>query len=897
MNFKTFYTSTTNIFPITNSTTGGQLVTEWNLRLRESVATPESVKYHIGPSFVHSEEDFYVSVLSDESGLPISSNILSISPGLGVVNGHGVQTLAPMQVDLAEANAQAKINGETPLSGALTIGIRAMYSTLSTMIGAMNPENEDSVFEGLQIVVLPSNEFKLPIDSPTDEYGYTAHIKLAEFNFVNGMITPTSIPNNYPAKCHYLDAGRIGNADSSFSDIFVSKKGLNPKKLYTFAGKGKDTATGLDTWCDSTDSLMVWDVNPQLVNTPPVVSQATFIASNPNGKTQLILPHKQVDGMTDVTGNAQYYRDVAVDLPLADFNRGTGGTVDKNYTNSVKKIVDKISTLYALPNGKLRGVIETLAEDGRIRMIDTPDHLPPIPVGWQPGDFILVASDLSVGYINTEEIGGQPSTMYVVMFGMVASIGTITNMVEVSSPDIPFPFDDATKLVAKTELVRRLDADLPADATTAMERFNASSFYAQEGDYFVGVTQDIGTGKYYAIAYLVNSVTNPINYADGLDGRPGPIFLTGQFSYATEQTIGGFLNVDPTTATDMGYVYRNGDGHLQLVDYALLRSGVLAYQLGQDQTAPAGVVATDVQLFLDENVNERVAFPNATHIQSATHPNVINVTIELTNEETPGTINIRNIDSRFGTCVYLHLIGTADTNTVVNISDCEKIRIDSSILGNPVINLNRSSLYYDPSVIDKLSSVSDFGLWYERFEDTDASINVDGLTVRESNAPVIAEDVDFWTLDAPNDNHFMYGLRSITFNSNAEIVGCEMYVSNQTTSNVTEGHSIISATFEIPQGSGLEYPVTKLTKPVKVSGTFTTAYPTTSPVGYMTCDTNFTAVSQVYDPATAQPVLTGSIAFHTVATLVQVIFGLPPGTSLDMWESGSWHIFSGGVVG
>ena len=44
MNFKRFSVGTTNIFPIANSTAGGQLLTEYNLRSRESVNTNQSVK-------------------------------------------------------------------------------------------------------------------------------------------------------------------------------------------------------------------------------------------------------------------------------------------------------------------------------------------------------------------------------------------------------------------------------------------------------------------------------------------------------------------------------------------------------------------------------------------------------------------------------------------------------------------------------------------------------------------------------------------------------------------------------------------------------------------------------------------------------------------------------------
>ena len=44
MNFKTFAVGTTNVFPASNTTEGGQYLSEWNLRSRESVGTDPDVK-------------------------------------------------------------------------------------------------------------------------------------------------------------------------------------------------------------------------------------------------------------------------------------------------------------------------------------------------------------------------------------------------------------------------------------------------------------------------------------------------------------------------------------------------------------------------------------------------------------------------------------------------------------------------------------------------------------------------------------------------------------------------------------------------------------------------------------------------------------------------------------
>ena len=110
MYFIRFPVNSTNIFPIANSTAGGQLVTEYNLRSRESVGTDSAVQYMIGPSFVHSERDYKVTLQTDITGVPVSSSVLQIAPGRGVFNGHFVELLTPMTIDLNEANNQAYLN-------------------------------------------------------------------------------------------------------------------------------------------------------------------------------------------------------------------------------------------------------------------------------------------------------------------------------------------------------------------------------------------------------------------------------------------------------------------------------------------------------------------------------------------------------------------------------------------------------------------------------------------------------------------------------------------------------------------------------------------------------------------------------------------------------------------
>lgn len=350
MNFSIFNVNSTNIFPLANDTKNGQLMTEWNLKTREGVDTSETIQYMCGHSYVHSEDDFQVSVLSDDVGGVISSSTIQIASGRGIVNGTFVQSLVPVTIDLLEANAQAQLEGTQPLKGALTIGLRAMYSTEATMAGAMLSYNGDEIYEGIQIVILPKEQFKTPEDEPLNEDKVTAHLKLADFNFINGAIN--TIINNYPAKVQNVDADRIGNVERLLSDVYITKTGLDPRKLYTFAGKGTDD-NRMDTWCDSTGSLMVWDANPVAVDGESSnVKEATFGVASSTGKTVLTLPHQNVDGMTNTAGTYQHYADKVYELPLANYSQGTSGTVNKEYTNHIKDIQRQLNDIYRMPVDK-----------------------------------------------------------------------------------------------------------------------------------------------------------------------------------------------------------------------------------------------------------------------------------------------------------------------------------------------------------------------------------------------------------------------------------------------------------------------------------------------------------------------------------------------------------------
>ncbi len=885
MNFIRFPAASTNIFPIANSTTGGQLLTEFNLRSRESVSTPAQIKYMVGHSFAHSMQDFEIDIARDEVGNVSSTYTIKIFPGRAVVNGHYIESLVPVLVNLAEANMEAQRKKQLPLRGQLEIGLRVMYSTEATMAYSMLKENSEMYMEGIQVVILPKGEMKLPVDVPSEQGKVNAHLKLGEFAFINGAISENSITQNKD-KCKYLDASRLSNVDDLLDDTYITKTGLNPKKFYTMAGKAPDTATKsgswVDTWCDSTDALMTWDLSPKLTTKKPTENEASF-GYDANGNTLLRLPHKQMDGMTDTHGVAQYYESKTLNLPKADYLMETPGTVDKNYTRNIKYIQEALNNFYHMKSGKQRGFIEIL---------NSLDELPVLNQKWEVGDYILVGQDNVLGaemYI-TETATRPPSSMYVVLPGLV----TKAEYVSTNKKGTP----DNLSGIEISRITNGSDIPETSDSAVYNEFLGlpSTSFRGKVNeDYFtVAVTNDDGniSGYYY---YKVSQAESKV-YSMA-------VMLTGSIPLATEDVVGGFLNV-PTDAVDGGYVLRDDTGHLRLLDYDLLRTGVLAYQLGEDITIPAGLTVEEIQNQLDEYVNSRVAFPNEQQIiktsENSGVPNCINITIELpeeTEDETEREINIYDIDSRFSTSIYIHILGTVTANTTINISNCEKVRIDNNITGNPKINLINSCLYYDSSVLDSLTTISGLKLWYEKFSKEDANLLVDDMTVIETDAPIIPEDMDFWSEEVPNDNHFMYALRSLTFADDGTIIKCGIYIKNETTTNVDEGKSIIVSDFTIPQGSGLTYPVTCLTKPLKITGTFVTAYSVESPAGYMTITTNFTAVTQPYSIYSNEPNAKGTISFLTDAALIQNVLGIEKGVSIDSWESNSYQVFEGNAIG
>lgn len=886
--FLTFPVASTNIFPISNSKAGGQLVTEFNLRSLDTVGTPSSIEYPIGPSYVHSMNDYNVTLLTDNVGSVVSTAALQISAGRGIINGHYVETLAPMIVDLLEENNRlSKRKGAVPLRGKLAIGIRAVYSTEATIAGSMKVENKYNMYEGLEIVILPEDELLLPIDVPEKERrnSIKAHLKLATFTFYDGTIQ--NIQNNTD-KIKYIEAERIHNINNMLDDTYVRKSLLDRRKLYVFSGKGTDPKTGKDTWCDALPSLIMWDEqNPKTQTTRPS-EPARF--QQANDEVQLYLPHMQVDGMVNEKGQPEYYSPRVISLPVADYNLNTPGTVDKKYTQTVKAISKKISQFYQLVKGKQVGYLETKMEDTK---------LPTINPKWSVGDYVLVGEDYTAD--STSDGVRPPSTLYVILPGEVQTIEYVgSNTTEAPLSSLTgAQIGEIVAYETKDEAPNsegKVDGQYP-EFFTDDDRVRG----VVNSDYFVLIYyhgEDLNTQTRY---YYKVATAGPRSWSNY-------VLLTGEVPLAQEDVIGGFYNIPVNTpeTTDAGYVYLDDTGHLRLYDYGLLRSGTLAYQLGDDIEIPKGTALDEIQNYLDEYVNERIAFPTDEHRANSDTPTVINIYLNISKDDEGGDLYIRNIDSRFGASVCLHIAGDATNNVSIYISDCEKFRIASNLLdGGPKISVYRTALYYDAAVMNYIqvshntettfTGMQDIKFWYEKFTDSDANIVVDGMTISELDTPIVASDIDYWNTSSPNDNHYCYALKSITFSGDGTIVGCQMLVSNNSTHNVDPGHKIIYSTFTLPQGYGLMYPKTCLTKKIKITGTFVSAYLSSSAEeGWVVTDTNFTAVTGVYDAFDTDTGIDGTIAFHADTNVIQADVDVE---TIPGWQADSYHIFSGGVIG
>lgn len=1068
MNFVVFPVGATNIFPLANSSAGGQLLSEYNIRSRESVQTDPNVEYFIGPSYTHSMNDFAVYCQRDGHDVTISTTAIQIQPGRALVNGHYVESLTPVVIDINDANTLAQKEGIAPLKGKLAVGLRMAYSTYQTLAGsALVEDTHGEYYEGVQAVVLPADAVKLPTDVPkeTQFSKVNMDLLLATFTYRNGTVS--DVKQN-PEKIRSISADRIANMDNLFSDIFVSKTNLDPNKLYVFSGKSDDGTTidGRDTWCDATDSLMEWDSHPIINRTAPS-AQAAFTYDASTGNTSLVIPHKQVDGMKNTQGQDVYFQDKILPLPLADFS-GAGGVVGPEYTRRIKEIEQKVNAYYSLPNGRMRQYIPILnsrddlpkipySEDTRwpysestyrsgimdlaaqivsiqnqvnnisntlatvvseqiaaginnsvtiqnitksisdlntqINNINqrigelsaeapTPSQSPsqaqfdalqadvtslstlvrsiqtqvetltnggqPLPVKisslinsgladiedsvsaalltmeqslkdyiddwmhrelddrsihtkwtWMPGDYIVVGEDRTVvGNI----AGRYPSTMYIVRPGNVTAVtrlpDTVEHSIDVTASDYADLYstmlrDVPGSLAGGVELDSRIIAS-STEAIDSLWDLSAGYKGAPGIDYFVARLREYDepthTEKWTCYFWTPTAQERQYSYSD-------PIWITGGVPLATESSIGGFVNV-PEDAYGGGYVRMDENGYLKVMDFELLLTGVLSFQLGQDRNEGAGLSMVEIQSVLDDQINDRVCFPNAAQMvsaaESAVDPHVIH--LYLTLPEEAGDLVIHDIGSRYGSSLYVHIRGAATSATTITFRNCDKLRIDEDIEGAPTIVIDNVHLFYNSAVLDACKYVNNLTLWYQRWSDMDPDLQIDGMTVSVTGLVDSTEDIDPWDSTYANDNHYAYALRSITFGNDGSIINVGMLVGDSTTANIDEGKSVFAAEFILPQGFGLSYPVTKMTHQIKVTGSFVSHYYVTSESAYMMKHTDFTALTQQYDPSTGANVVNGTISFYTDAELVSHISGVTPTTTVDGWDLNTMHYFIGGAI-
>ena len=931
MNLKPFTVGTTNIFPLVKTKAGGQLCTEFNLRSRETVYSDSSVEYSIGPSFTHSLKDFQVTSLIG------SSSTIAISKGRAIVNGHYFESLVDFEVDIAGANLAADPADSIP-EGRIAIGLVAVYSSAPTIAGAMEAENATGVYEGVQLVILPASSFKTPLDEPVNEAAVNAHLKLAEFTFSGGVVS--NVTDN-TTRVQAFSADRIAAVDALISNDYIKRTNLDTTQLYVLSGKGDSESDVMD-WCAATGSLMTWDSVSQLVaasdsELPDLPAEAAFEYSGLTDTTKLVMPHKQPDKeLLDRDGHRLYYPVKELTLPTASITGNKGGVVSKAYNAYITQLRDNYDLLKVLPNGKMLRYIPVLESRADLPVIGT-DIIDPTV-----GDYILVREDQTTGAV----AGSYPVTMYIVI------------PVEQSGVDRTYTYT-ATKPTGGVRFGEQIANDNPelvAEGYDATSPGSADSIQAVK-DYCIAASVPGIAGNNYVEVMPDNIGTSSTEITDGgseaptingnviptsslIDGNvvqysgnffkwssltsiwsqiassyyvidpivektySEPLVISATVPPATATTLGGFLNVEQDQ-TGYGYVYLDEDNRLRMVDFELLSSGVLAYQLGEDYKTGAGADIATINQQLAQYVNERVAFPTAEHSATATNPSVITVTITLPDSvEENSHLYIYGIDSRFTTSVTLQFAGTSSSNLTIHIADCERVKLEIPTGFLPVINLYRCNLYYDADILNAVKYIEGLKLWYEHRTETDPELAVDGMKVYRLSPPVVAQSQNYWSGVQTGDNHYKYALQSITFGSDGTITDCELLVTDNITSapDVTETTPITNVgayQFTLPSDGYFTYPARRLTKQLKIGGQFMTSFAASgSQSAYILKNNSFTAVSQYTSTVDGQVVThSGMISFYTVISKVPAITGAPAShDEIEAWRTNKFYKFSGGVV-
>ena len=771
MNIKAFPVGTTNIFPLSNSTKGGQLLSEFNIRSRESVSTNPKVRYMIGHSYTHSADDFNLSVD------PGSSTKIVISAGRALVNGHYVESLAPVVVDIAALNTLASQENQPTLSGKLYVGLRMFYSNYPTVAGAALTEDNDDYYLGLQVVVV--DKAILPEDAPKetstthdDQFAVNMHLLLGTFYYRNGAIT-NLVPN--PDKSRFLEASRIKNINEELDSGDYLRAPSNAKGFYVWSE---------DDWSESTNNLMIWDTTsgPEYPATLPVLTDGgkPVFQNEAQGQTgvKLRLCHKQLKGFKDSEGRYVYYPDVYITLPNANTTGTRSGVVTPTYTQYINNIKSRVDSFYSLSNGKMRGFLETFSDE---------DTLPEIQSGWAVGDYVIVGQDYTV------------------------------------SPGVD--------------------------------------------------------GRYPSTLYIVKNVSSKTYYET-------PVWITGGVPFATEASVGGFINA-PEGAIGNGYVRMNEDGYLQVIDFDLLTMGVAATQLGQDREEGAGLDRESLQSILDEYVNDRTCYPNDYQKSNSETPYTIKLNLTLPTDG--GNVVIRDIGSRYQSIFEVVFSGTPSEPCTVTFLNCDKLKI-SNVPSNVGLILQDVNLYYDSEVLDAAVSIAGLKLWYEKKNSDDPNLLVDGMTVTLLDSPQYVSNYSAWS--STDDPSCFYALRSLTFDNFGNVIGIGMLIGDNITS-ADEGTRICVQNATLPQSVGIQYPATRVTKDMKVTGSYVSGYWVGGDFRAKTTDASIRIIAGMNSSGT----INLQAAFKTVVEDVGDITGASSGDTIDAWMVDKLNLFYGGVVG
>lgn len=713
--FSRFLKGTSALFPAANDTSGGQLLTEYNLISRYRVDGDMNAPFECGPSYTRGKDDFELS--------SSYSSVLKVAPGAAIVNGYFIRSELDIEFDMTDA-------GLSLLSGALAIGLKTKFSSEISTQDSIMTDSTSIYYTGLNFVIMPVSEVKLPSSAGSaDEV--TMDLLLGTFDYIGGSIS--NIVNN-DNKVAYIDSARIKTASSDSegsSAVYPPVPQYAPNQMYVLCPY-QDNKGNWMYWENVSSKLLDWDkYNPDAGE-----STCSLIVPQVN-------PHDSI--------NENDLRKVTISLPAADYEKGKAGVITKT-------IIDVIKQFQATSNDISSWLNPATSEENRmiayLPYIDSIDQVISVKTDLEASDY---GRYVLVGLDNTQSTldgGRAPSTMYIVN----------KEAIVVEGQENP------------------------------------------EWRYFISME---------------------------------PVFLSAAIPYATPDIVGGFKSIDlegdAAQYTDRGYIFLDAEGHLRLRDYALLRSGLLAYALTQDFEESESVTAAGLQESLDNYVNDRILMPKADGSKD------ISVTIPSITSESPETasiVTLRNIDARFGSTLHLHLESVSDANVGINIQSCERIIIYVSGTTRCSIYIEDSEVFYNLSLIQYSSlSFNNVKFWYDDSYDDVTGMADQHIYVDDTNTvyfdPVEGDrawaDLSSYYLSTSSlDYHVQYGPHHVKFDKNGQIEEIGLSFLGTFTSEYLEKvqSSLVVGDFYLPSVPNFTIPVGRLYSRLSFSGDLNTVYQT-----------------------------------------------------------------------